>query len=104
MIGFVVISGHGIDPIHHANAHSRVEQLFASKLTEEHKRKFAATRKGSVNQGFFGISETSNLHPDQVEGWVVGPRPKLRFGGILGGHTQSVSVFVQHLLQSFDWA
>ena len=29
-----------------------------------------ASRKGSVNQGFFGIAETSNLHPDQVEGWV----------------------------------
>ncbi|HEX7419017.1 MAG TPA: 2OG-Fe(II) oxygenase family protein, partial [Thermoanaerobaculia bacterium] len=29
-----------------------------------------AQRHGSVNQGYFPIKETSNMHPDLVEGWV----------------------------------
>jgi len=32
--------------------------------------RFRAQRHGSVNQGYFPIKETSNMHPDLVEGWV----------------------------------
>ena len=31
---------------------------------------FRAERFGSVNQGYFPIEETSDIHPDLVEGWV----------------------------------
>ena len=36
----------------------------------ELKKRFAAKRKGSVNQGYFGIAETSAMNADAVEGWV----------------------------------
>jgi isopenicillin N synthase-like dioxygenase len=32
--------------------------------------RFRAQRHGSVNQGYFPIEETSDIHPDLVEGWV----------------------------------
>ena len=32
--------------------------------------RFRAQRHGSVNQGYFPIKETSDMHPDLVEGWV----------------------------------
>jgi isopenicillin N synthase-like dioxygenase len=32
--------------------------------------RFRAQRHGSVNQGYFPIEETSEIHPDLVEGWV----------------------------------
>jgi isopenicillin N synthase-like dioxygenase len=32
--------------------------------------RFRAERYGSVNQGYFPIEETSDIHPDLVEGWV----------------------------------
>ena len=32
--------------------------------------RFRARRHGSVNQGYFPIKETSDIHPDLVEGWV----------------------------------
>ena len=32
--------------------------------------RFRAARHGSVNQGYFPIEETSDIHPDLVEGWV----------------------------------
>jgi isopenicillin N synthase-like dioxygenase len=32
--------------------------------------RFRAERHGSVNQGYFPIEETSEIHPDLVEGWV----------------------------------
>jgi isopenicillin N synthase-like dioxygenase len=34
------------------------------------KMRFRAARHGSVNQGYFPIEETSDIHPDLVEGWV----------------------------------
>ena len=34
------------------------------------KLRFRARRFGSVNQGYFPIKETSDIHPDLVEGWV----------------------------------
>ena len=32
--------------------------------------RFRAARHGSVNQGYFPIEETTEIHPDLVEGWV----------------------------------
>src|SRR5260370_15341667 len=32
--------------------------------------RFRAQRHGAVNQGYFPSKETSNMHPDLVEGWV----------------------------------
>ena len=34
------------------------------------KMRFRAERHGSVSQGYFPIEETSDIHPDLVEGWV----------------------------------
>ena len=34
------------------------------------KMRFRAARHGSVSQGYFPIEETSEIHPDLVEGWV----------------------------------
>ena len=36
----------------------------------EEKLRYRASRFGSVNQGYFPIKETSDIHPDLVEGWV----------------------------------
>ena len=36
----------------------------------EKKMRYRAQRHGSVNQGYFPIKETSDIHPDLVEGWV----------------------------------
>ena len=36
----------------------------------EEKLRYRAQRYGSVNQGYFPIKETSDIHPDLVEGWV----------------------------------
>ena len=43
--------------------------LFTATPLEE-KMRFRAARHGSVNQGYFPIEETSDIHPDLVEGWV----------------------------------
>jgi isopenicillin N synthase-like dioxygenase len=68
-IGFAIIEGHGVDPNLYAEAERRIEEIF-STLTIEEKMRFRAERFGSVNQGYFPIKETSNMHPDLVEGWV----------------------------------
>lgn len=68
-IGFAILEGHGVDPGLYAEAADRVEAFFRS-LSLEEKMRFRAQRHGSVNQGYFPIRETSNMHPDLVEGWV----------------------------------
>lgn len=68
-IGFAILTGHGVDPKLYAEAGRRVERIFSS-LTLNEKMRFRAERFGSVNQGYFPIKETSNMHPDLVEGWV----------------------------------
>jgi isopenicillin N synthase-like dioxygenase len=68
-IGFAIIEGHGVDPALYEEAHAKVEAVFAGTTLEERMR-FRAERHGSVNQGYFPIKETSNMHPDLVEGWV----------------------------------
>jgi isopenicillin N synthase-like dioxygenase len=68
-IGFAILTGHDVDPNLYAEAERRIEKIFTS-LTLNEKMRFRAERFGSVNQGYFPIKETSNMHPDLVEGWV----------------------------------
>ena len=72
-IGFAILEGHGVDPALYAEAETKVEEFF-TRLTLEEKMRFRAQRHGSVNQGYFPIKETSNMHPDLVEGWVFSRR------------------------------
>jgi isopenicillin N synthase-like dioxygenase len=68
-IGFAILTGHGVDPTLYAEGERRIEEIFTG-LTLDEKMRFRAERFGSVNQGYFPIKETSNMHPDLVEGWV----------------------------------
>jgi isopenicillin N synthase-like dioxygenase len=68
-IGFAVLTGHGVDPALYDEMHETVLDLFTSTTLEE-KMRFRAQRHGSVSQGYFPIEETSDIHPDLVEGWV----------------------------------
>ena len=68
-IGFVIITGHGIDPALHDAAEEKVVEFFTTASLEQ-KMKYRAKRFGSVSQGYFPIKETSDIHPDLVEGWV----------------------------------
>ncbi len=69
-IGFSVLTGHGVDTSLYDEMHDLVIELFES-LSLDEKMQFRAQRQGSVNQGYFPIEETSDIHPDQVEGWVL---------------------------------
>jgi isopenicillin N synthase-like dioxygenase len=68
-IGFAILEGHGIDARLYEEAEARVAELYTGVPLEE-KLRFRARRHGSVNQGYFPIKETSDIHPDLVEGWV----------------------------------
>jgi isopenicillin N synthase-like dioxygenase len=68
-IGFAILDGHGVDPVLYEEAARNVEEIF-TRCSLEEKMRFRAGRHGSVNQGYFPIKETSNMHPDLVEGWV----------------------------------
>ena len=68
-IGFAVLTGHGVDTALYDDAHEGVLELFTSTPLAE-KMRFRAARHGSVSQGYFPIEETSEIHPDLVEGWV----------------------------------
>lgn len=68
-IGFAILEGHGVDPALYDEAHEKVLEMF-ERLSLDEKMRFRAQRHGSVNQGYFPIKETSNMHPDLVEGWV----------------------------------
>ena len=68
-IGFAILLGHGIDVALHDRAHADTERLFTESPLEE-KLRYRGQRHGSVNQGYFPIRETSEIHPDLVEGWV----------------------------------
>jgi isopenicillin N synthase-like dioxygenase len=68
-IGFAVLVGHGVDPALYDDMHDCVLDLFTSTSLED-KMRFRAARHGSVAQGYFPIEETSDIHPDLVEGWV----------------------------------
>jgi isopenicillin N synthase-like dioxygenase len=68
-IGFAVLTGHGVDPALYDEMEQLTLDLFTS-LSLGEKMRFRAERHGSVNQGYFPIEETSDIHPDLVEGWV----------------------------------
>jgi isopenicillin N synthase-like dioxygenase len=68
-IGFAVLTGHGVDPKLYDEMEALTHELFTSTPMPE-KMRFRAARHGSVNQGYFPIEETSDIHPDLVEGWV----------------------------------
>jgi isopenicillin N synthase-like dioxygenase len=68
-IGFAVLVGHGVDTALYDEMHDATLDVFTSTSLADKKR-FRAERYGSVNQGYFPIEETSEIHPDLVEGWV----------------------------------
>ncbi len=68
-IGFAVLEGHGVDPQLYDDATAKVIEIFTTPTLEE-KLRYRAERFGSVSQGYFPIKETSDIHPDLVEGWV----------------------------------
>lgn len=68
-IGFTVLTGHGVDASLYDDMHDLVIEFFESQSLDQ-KTQFRAQRQGSVNQGYFPMEETSDIHPDQVEGWV----------------------------------
>lgn len=68
-IGFVILTGHGIDTDLYQTAEEKIAELFET-LTDEQKQPYLAKRQGSVNQGYFPIKKTTIIHPDLVEGWV----------------------------------
>jgi isopenicillin N synthase-like dioxygenase len=68
-IGFAVLVGHGVDAALYDEMHDSVLDLFTSTPLDD-KMRFRAKRHGSVSQGYFPILETSEIHPDLVEGWV----------------------------------
>lgn len=68
-IGFAVLTGHGVDAALYDEMHDHVLDLFTSTPIER-KMRFRAERHGSVSQGYFPLEETSDIHPDLVEGWV----------------------------------
>jgi isopenicillin N synthase-like dioxygenase len=68
-IGFAVLVGHGVDPTLYDEISDGVLDLYRSTPLSE-KMRFRAGRHGSVAQGYFPIEETSDIHPDLVEGWV----------------------------------
>ena len=68
-IGFAIITGHGIETELYAQTKDLVQKFFATTTLEE-RMAYRAARFGSVNQGYFPIEQTSQMHPDLVEGWV----------------------------------
>jgi isopenicillin N synthase-like dioxygenase len=68
-IGFAVLVGHGVDARLYDEMHACILDLFTSTPLDE-KMRHRAKRHGSVAQGYFPIEETSEIHPDLVEGWV----------------------------------
>ena len=68
-IGFAILAGHGVDPKLYEEAPEKIVEIFTRPSLEE-KLRFRAKRHGSVNQGYFPLKETSDIHPDLVEGWV----------------------------------
>lgn len=68
-IGFAVLVGRGVEPALYDEMQDATLDLFTSTPLDG-KMRFRAERHGSVNQGYFPIEETSDIHPDLVEGWV----------------------------------
>jgi len=68
-IGFAILYNTGIDADLYDLAAEHVVDFFTKTPLEE-KLRYRSRRHGSVNQGYFPIKESSDIHPDLVEGWV----------------------------------
>ncbi|HFB65153.1 MAG TPA: isopenicillin N synthase family oxygenase [Aeromonadales bacterium] len=68
-IGFVILTGHGVDTALYEEAQVKIKQFFET-ISEQQKLNYLAQREGSVNQGYFPIKQTTIIHPDLVQGWV----------------------------------
>src|SRR3954471_22901381 len=68
-ISFAVLTGHGVDAALYDQMDEQVLDLFTTTPLDK-KMHFRAKRFGSVSQGYFPLEETSEIHPDLVEGWV----------------------------------
>lgn len=68
-IGFAILVGHGVDPELYRACEERTRDFFET-IPVADRQPYLARRHGSVNQGYFPIRKTSNIHPDLVEGWV----------------------------------
>ena len=69
-IGFVILINHGIDEALLETAYAKMVDFFEHATTVPQRLQYVAERQGSVKQGYFPIKETSDIHPDLVEGWV----------------------------------
>ena len=69
-IGFCILTDTGVDPQLYVEAQEHVLAMVVENSVER-KLRFKAERHGSVNQGYFPIQETTDIHPDLVEGWVL---------------------------------
>jgi isopenicillin N synthase-like dioxygenase len=109
-IGFAIVEGHGVDPALYDEAERKIVEMF-ERLTLDQKMHFRARRHGSVNQGYFPIKETSQQHPDLVEGWVFcrraferpdefWPLPEYEkfFRGIVAEHERLILPIMRSLL------
>ena len=72
-LGFAVLEGHGLAPELFSAAQEEVRCLFEETPLDV-KMRYLAQRHGSVKEGYFPVRETSDIHPDLVEGWVFGRR------------------------------
>lgn len=72
-IGFAILIGHGVDSALFEEASGWVEEFFTGTSLKR-KQAFRAARHGAVSEGYFPLETTSDIHPDQVEGWVFGRR------------------------------
>jgi len=68
-IGFAILVNHGVDPALYDEIETATRKLFTTTPMAD-KLRFRAARYGSVSQGYFPIRQTSDIHPDLVEGWV----------------------------------
>ena len=66
--GFAILTGHGVPLALYEEAHRRTREFFEGHSLEA-KLRHRARRRGSVNQGYFPMRETTVIHPDLVEGW-----------------------------------
>ena len=82
--GFAVLVGHGVDPLLYERTHASTREFFEAPSLVE-KERFHAQRVGSVKQGYFPYKQTSNMHPDLVEGWVFCRRAFRMPGGAAAG-------------------
>ena len=68
-IGFAILVGHGVPIELYESAEEQVLAFYDDTSLEE-RLAYRAQRQGSIRQGYFPIEETSDIHPDLVEGWV----------------------------------